>query len=255
MESLKTGGEICSLYLARTLSAHCRVATPLPRAIGECLQLAARRREVGIKDLEGGHRLCVDCRGCSGTQRLHGCDLRFCDGDFRCDALYVSRQRRRLSINTGVCPLGRFTGFTSHLKGTSCYVKFGAGKPQAFSTSMSLFVGVAQLFADGVQLTRYRRKLPTNAHTSRGDPGAACGSKCGDSLDRFGQQLFATGLLLRQRREATLLWAEGAENLLDTGPIVDCLFHLGFRSCAASLVARGAGELLNECAALLCLQA
>jgi hypothetical protein len=154
-----------------------------------------------------------------------------------------------------VCPLGRFTGFTSHLKGTSCNVKFGAGKPQAFSTSMSLFVGVPQLLADGVQLTRYRRKLSTDAHTSRGDPGAARGSKCGDSLDRFGQQLFATGLLLRQRREATLLWTEGAENLLDTGPIVDCLFHLGFRSCAASLVARGAGELLNECAALLCLEA
>ena len=76
-----------------------------------------------------------------------------------------------------------------------------------------------------------------------------------DSLDRFGQQLFAAGLLLGERREATLLWAEGAEDLFDAGAIVDRLLHLGLRPPTASLMARGSGELFDECTAHLRLAA
>ena len=51
------------------------------------------------------------------------------------------------------------------------------------------------------------------------------------------------------------MWAEGAKNLFDAGTIVDRLLHFGFGSCTASLVARGAGELFDERAALFGLQA
>ena len=49
--------------------------------------------------------------------------------------------------------------------------------------------------------------------------------------------------------------AEGAENLFDTGAIIDRLLHLGLCPSAASLMACGSGELFDECAALLCLEA
>ena len=152
-------------------------------------------------------------------------------------------------------PLGRFTSLARRFKGTACHIKIGAGKTQALAAAMGLLVGVAQLFANRLQLARHRGKLATGAHSSRGDPGTACRSERGNALDRFGQQLFATGLLLCECREAALLWAEGAKDLLDAGAIIDRLLHLSFGSCTASLMARGAGELFDECAALFRLEA
>ena len=120
---------------------------------------------------------------------------------------------------------------------------------------MGLFIGVAQLLTNGLQFAGDRGELPANAHSARGDPGAAGGTQCGDALDPFGKQLFAAGLLLCQRRKAALLWTEGSKNLLDTSPIINRLFHFSLSSRTTSFMARGASELFHERTTLFGLQA
>ena len=120
---------------------------------------------------------------------------------------------------------------------------------------MGLFIGVTQLLANRLQFAGDRGELAANAHSARSDPGATCRSQRSNALDRFSQQLFATRLLLGQRRKATLLWAEGAKDLLDTSPIINRLFHFSLSSRATSLMARGAGELFHQCTTLFSLEA
>ena len=51
--------------------------------------------------------------------------------------------------------LSRFTSLACRLEGTSGNVEIGTGKPEALAATMGLFVGVAQLLANGLQLARH----------------------------------------------------------------------------------------------------
>jgi hypothetical protein len=55
-----------------------------------------------------------------------------------------------------VSTLSRFTRLSRRFEGASGHIKIGAGKPEALAATVGLFVSVAQLLANGLQLARHR---------------------------------------------------------------------------------------------------
>jgi hypothetical protein len=154
LQSLKTSGKVCTLNLAGTLSTNRRVATPLARPIGERLELAACSREIGVEDLERRNCFGIDS-GCRGsTERLHGCDLSLSNGNLCSNTLNISGEGEGLSLNAPVGTLGDLTRLTRHFKGSARSIKIGAREPKPLTPTMRLVVGIPQLFANGLQLTR-----------------------------------------------------------------------------------------------------